>query len=53
MAAAVGLTSVSQPVAEAAARCVQLLAGLLDKGRAGLTQRHVLLEPRLVIRRSG
>jgi DNA-binding LacI/PurR family transcriptional regulator len=49
MAQAAGLSSVRQPLAEAAAACVQLLTALLDK-RAGSTPRHVLLEPNLIIR---
>ncbi|MFC4149542.1 LacI family DNA-binding transcriptional regulator [Micromonospora mangrovi] len=47
VAAAVGLTSVSQPLAAAAARCVELLTGVLD-GQP--TNPHVLLQPALVLR---
>ncbi|MFG2102386.1 LacI family DNA-binding transcriptional regulator [Micromonospora echinaurantiaca] len=48
VAAAVGLTSVSQPLGEAAARCVELLTAVLD----GIyrTTDHVLLQPALVPR---
>ncbi|MER6949306.1 LacI family DNA-binding transcriptional regulator [Nonomuraea sp. NPDC000554] len=56
VAGAVGLTSLSQPLAEAAARCVDVLTALLDSGLpssgASRTPEHVLLEPSLVIRRS-
>ncbi|MER7456077.1 substrate-binding domain-containing protein [Micromonospora sp. NPDC126480] len=48
VAAAVGLTSVSQPLGEAAARCVDLLTAVLD-GRHHTTG-HVLLQPALVRR---
>jgi len=51
VARAIGLTSVSQPLAEAAARCVDLLAELLD-GRAPATPATVLLPPSLVVRRT-
>jgi DNA-binding LacI/PurR family transcriptional regulator len=51
VAQAVGLTSVSQPLAEAAARCMDLLAGVLD-GNAGELSHHVLLRPSLVIRQT-
>ncbi|SBT53382.1 LacI family DNA-binding transcriptional regulator [Micromonospora auratinigra] len=47
VAAAVGLTSVSQPLAAAAARCVELLTALLD-GQP--TDPQVLLRPELVLR---
>lgn len=47
VAAAVGLTSLSQPLGTAAARCVELLTGLLD-GQP--TDPHVLLTPTLVLR---
>jgi DNA-binding LacI/PurR family transcriptional regulator len=49
VARVLGLTSVAQPLAEAAARCVDLLAGALDGGTA---PRPVLLQPSLVIRQS-
>jgi DNA-binding LacI/PurR family transcriptional regulator len=51
VAQAVGLTSVSQPLAEAAARCVDLLAELLD-GRAPSRPTTVLLPPSLVVRQT-
>ncbi|SCG36234.1 LacI family DNA-binding transcriptional regulator [Micromonospora inositola] len=47
VAAAVGLTSVSQPLAVAAARCVELLTGVLD---GHPTDPQVLLQPALVLR---
>ncbi|WP_319458944.1 LacI family DNA-binding transcriptional regulator [Micromonospora sp. RTP1Z1] len=47
VAAAVGLTSVSQPLAAAAASCVELLTGVLD---GHPTDPHVLLQPALVLR---
>ncbi|KAB1914856.1 LacI family DNA-binding transcriptional regulator [Micromonospora sp. AMSO31t] len=47
VAAAVGLSSVSQPLAAAAARCVDLLTDLLD-GQP--TDHRVLLTPALVLR---
>jgi DNA-binding LacI/PurR family transcriptional regulator len=69
VAQAVGLTSVSQPLAEAAAGCVALLTRLLDgrggNGRGGNgtssdggggdgdAPGHLLLRPRLVVRDSG
>ncbi|HEX7745273.1 MAG TPA: substrate-binding domain-containing protein [Micromonosporaceae bacterium] len=52
VAPAVGLSSVSQPLAGAAACCVDLLAGLLD-GRSQQAPSHVLLRPTLVLRHSG
>ena len=51
VAQAVGLTSVSQPLAEAAARCMDLLVGLLD-GRSGSTPTRLLLPPSLMLRRT-
>jgi DNA-binding LacI/PurR family transcriptional regulator len=51
VARAVGLTSVSQPLAEAAGRCMDLLAELLD-GRAPSTPTQVLLPPSLVLRQT-
>ncbi|GAA0375486.1 LacI family DNA-binding transcriptional regulator [Microbispora corallina] len=54
VAKAVGLTSVSQPLAEAAAGCVALLARLLD-GPAPAPDdppAHELLDPSLVVRQS-
>lgn len=56
MAQATGLTSVAQPLAEAAAECVRTLAELLDDALHGGAQRpprQVLLTPHLVIRDSG
>jgi DNA-binding LacI/PurR family transcriptional regulator len=49
MAMAVGLSSVSQPVARAAAICVQLLARQLDSTDVS-SEKSVLLPPELVIR---
>jgi DNA-binding LacI/PurR family transcriptional regulator len=51
VAQAVGLTSVSQPLPEAAARCMEMLIHLLDGDSAG-AQAPVLLVPSLVIRRT-
>ncbi|MFI7605430.1 LacI family DNA-binding transcriptional regulator [Micromonospora sp. NPDC049366] len=48
VAAAVGLTSVSQPLAEAAARCVDLLTAVLDGDHQ--TPDPVLLQPSLALR---
>ena len=48
VAQAVGLTSVSQPLPEAAARCIDLLTHHLDGDPVGTTQ--VLLQPSLVVR---
>ncbi|GIF67040.1 alanine racemase [Asanoa ishikariensis] len=48
VAQAIGLTSVSQPLPEAAARCIDLLIDHLDGHPVGTTQ--VLLEPSLMIR---
>jgi DNA-binding LacI/PurR family transcriptional regulator len=59
MAQATGLSSVRQPLAEAAAACVSILADVLGDSspstgdRAGASRRQVLLSPRLVIRDSG
>jgi DNA-binding LacI/PurR family transcriptional regulator len=52
-AAAIGLSSVRQPLAEAAAQCVRLLAGLLDEVPVPGPPDHVLLQPHLVVRQSG
>ncbi|GLH98093.1 LacI family DNA-binding transcriptional regulator [Phytohabitans aurantiacus] len=49
VAQAVGLSSVSQPLTQAAARCIDLLAGVLDRSAA---PRQLLLEPSLVLRQS-
>jgi DNA-binding LacI/PurR family transcriptional regulator len=51
VAQAVGLTSVSQPLPEAAAGCMEMLIHLLDGDPAG-AQAPVLLVPSLVIRRT-
>ncbi|MEH1168647.1 LacI family DNA-binding transcriptional regulator [Micromonospora sp. CPCC 205539] len=48
VAAAIGLASVSQPLGEAAARCVDLLTGVLDGNHQ--TPTHVLLQPTLALR---
>ncbi|MEU5939186.1 substrate-binding domain-containing protein [Micromonospora sp. NPDC047548] len=48
VAAAVGLTSVSQPLRDAAARCVDLLTAVLDGPPR--TPAPVLLQPSLVVR---
>ncbi|MER6177024.1 LacI family DNA-binding transcriptional regulator [Streptosporangium sp. NPDC001681] len=57
VAKAVGLSSVSQPLAEAAAGCVGLLTRLFDPPspddpEAGGPRTHVLLQPSLVLRQS-
>lgn len=49
VARAIGLTSVSQPLAQAAASCVDLLIAVLDGG-ARDRRKQVLLQPSLVIR---
>jgi DNA-binding LacI/PurR family transcriptional regulator len=51
VARAIGLTSVSQPLSEAAGRCMDLLAELLD-GRAPATPSTLLLTPSLVLRQT-
>ena len=51
VARAIGLTSVSQPLAEAAGRCMDLLRELLD-GRAPSHPTNVLLPPSLVVRQT-
>jgi DNA-binding LacI/PurR family transcriptional regulator len=51
VARAIGLTSVSQPLAEAAASCMGLLVELLD-GRAPSTPTTLLLPPSLVLRQT-
>jgi DNA-binding LacI/PurR family transcriptional regulator len=53
VAQATGLTSVGQPLAEAAASCVELLARLLDHDGGTGRPEHVLLRPHLVTRDSG
>lgn len=53
-AAAAGLSSVRQPLAQAAAQCIQLLADLLDDSPSSDdAPHHVLLQPHLVVRDSG
>jgi DNA-binding LacI/PurR family transcriptional regulator len=52
VAQAIGLTSVGQPLAEAARTCVELLARLLDNGGSGQPE-HVLIRPHVVARDSG
>jgi len=53
VAQAVGLSSVAQPLPEAAGHCVRLLAGLLDSPTAPRTEdTQVLLTPSLVLRHS-
>jgi DNA-binding LacI/PurR family transcriptional regulator len=51
VAQAVGLTSVSQPLAEAAAGCMNLLVSALD-GNPGERRPPMLLQPTLVLRQS-
>jgi DNA-binding LacI/PurR family transcriptional regulator len=51
VARAIGLTSVSQPLSEAAARCMDLLVELLD-GQAPETPTTLLLTPSLVLRQT-
>ncbi|MEV0395621.1 LacI family DNA-binding transcriptional regulator [Polymorphospora rubra] len=50
VAAAMGLTSVSQPLREAAAGCVDLMVGVLD--RAPVPPAPLLLRPSLVLRQT-
>ncbi|HEX4724907.1 MAG TPA: LacI family DNA-binding transcriptional regulator [Pseudonocardiaceae bacterium] len=54
-AAALGLTTIAQPLREAAATCVRLLTDYLDNGTENTDKanHHVLLAPNLVIRSSG
>jgi DNA-binding LacI/PurR family transcriptional regulator len=53
-AAAMGLTTVAQPLREAAATCVDLLTNFLDKAETdSAAEHHVLLAPHLVVRQSG
>jgi len=49
VAAALGLSSVRQPLAETAGRAIELLLHRLD-GAPGAAEQHVLLEPSLVTR---
>jgi DNA-binding LacI/PurR family transcriptional regulator len=51
VAEAIGLTSVSQPLAEVAGRCIDLLIHRLDG--AVPEPEHILLTPRLAVRTSG
>ncbi len=51
-AAAVGLTTVAQPLDEVAAACLAALGKLLAPGRRSSPYDRVLLEPRLVVRAS-
>ncbi|MCA2226609.1 LacI family DNA-binding transcriptional regulator [Nonomuraea aurantiaca] len=51
VAAAIGLTSLSQPLSEAAVRCVRVLTRLLEDDSPDKPD-HVLLRPSLVIRRT-
>jgi DNA-binding LacI/PurR family transcriptional regulator len=51
VAQAIGLTSVSQPLSEAAARCMDLLVEILD-GRAPKSPSTLLLTPSLVLRQT-
>ena len=55
VACAIGLTSVAQPMAEAATCCMTLLAQLLDRTPTTVDSNpaHVLLAPTLMVRRSG
>jgi DNA-binding LacI/PurR family transcriptional regulator len=55
VAQAIGMTSVSQPLAEVAGRCIDLLIHRLDRTPSGKAPEpeHVLLTPRLVVRSSG
>jgi len=53
VAAAIGLSSIAQPVAAAAAACIDLLRAQLDPGPGDVaTDEPVLLAPRLVVRAS-
>ncbi|HEX3592834.1 MAG TPA: LacI family DNA-binding transcriptional regulator [Pseudonocardiaceae bacterium] len=55
-AAAMGLTTVAQPLREAATTCVDLLTSFLDRSGdpdEAAAQHHVLLAPQLVVRQSG
>jgi DNA-binding LacI/PurR family transcriptional regulator len=51
VAGGVGLTSLSQALPGAAARCVDVLTRSIDAGIPDQPD-HILLEPRLVVRRS-
>ncbi len=52
VAGALGLSSVAQPLAEAAGRAVDLLLHTLDGGQGPDPEPHVLLPPHLVVRAS-
>jgi DNA-binding LacI/PurR family transcriptional regulator len=54
VAAAIGLTTLAQPLVEAANNCMRLLLDLLEPGPDTAPQpAHVLLAPRLVVRATG
>ncbi|HEY1575178.1 MAG TPA: LacI family DNA-binding transcriptional regulator [Pseudonocardiaceae bacterium] len=53
VASALGLTTVAQPLREAAATCVELLTSYLDRPGDTNAEQQVLLAPHLVIRQSG
>ncbi|HEX5115010.1 MAG TPA: LacI family DNA-binding transcriptional regulator [Pseudonocardiaceae bacterium] len=53
VASALGLTTVAQPLREAAATCVDLLTSFLDRPGDTSADHQVLLAPHLVIRQSG
>ncbi|HEX3650933.1 MAG TPA: LacI family DNA-binding transcriptional regulator [Pseudonocardiaceae bacterium] len=53
VASAIGLTSVAQPLREAASTCVDLLTSFLDRPGDTEADHHVLLAPHLVVRQSG
>ncbi|MGB9377567.1 MAG: substrate-binding domain-containing protein [Mycobacteriales bacterium] len=53
VAAAVGLSSIAQPLRESAAECLRLLTALLDSARQRTPPARVLLEPTLVVRATG
>jgi DNA-binding LacI/PurR family transcriptional regulator len=55
VAQAIGMSSVSQPLAEVAGRCIDLLIHRLDRTPDGTVAEaeHILLAPRLVVRSSG
>ena len=53
-ASALGLTTVAQPLREAAATCVELLTSFLDRPADDAeAEHHVLLAPHLVVRQTG
>jgi DNA-binding LacI/PurR family transcriptional regulator len=59
VAQAIGLSSISQPLADAAAECIATVATLLGDGPPATVRtedtpmRHVLLQPHLIVRDSG